>query len=345
MRLWRNEEIKRFIICYGVFILCATSVSAFISVVAAETAFVSVAVAVAVLVIGVSSAVIFLVFTKKRYDALNDLSAQIDMILHGDYNINLIPDKEGELALLSSELSKMTLRLREQAEQLEKDKRYLSDSIADISHQLRTPLTSIRMIVPRLGMENQSVDERLANIQKAENLLERTQWLIATLLKIARLESGTVTFAREKVNLHTLVKKVLEPLEILLDLKNIQLSLDVSEAAEFICDELWTVEALGNVLKNGVEHCPIDGRLEVTGTDNPLYTEIIIADNGTGFSPEDISHLFERFYRGNNAVKESAGIGLNLSRMIIVGQNGTIKAENRPGGGAQFQIRFYKGVV
>ena len=261
------------------------------------------------------------------------------------YHVNLNPDKEGELAILGSELSKMTLRLRERAEQLERDKQYLSDSLADISHQLRTPLTSVRMIVPRLAQENQSPEQRQADARKVDDLLERTQWLITTLLKIARLESGTVQFAQEPVSAQALIYHTLEPFEILLDLKDIRLTCSVENHAAFIGDKLWTAEAVGNILKNCIEHCPNGGKLEISCTENPIYTQIIIADNGPGFSPEDLPHIFDRFYRGSNAVKESAGIGLNLSRMIFSRQNGIVKAENRSGGGAQFTIRFYKGAI
>lgn len=335
MRLLRNKEIKRVLFLYA-FITAIASVLA---------ACISAAAVVLVLALCAVSTILFLLFTRKRYQSISSLSSQVDSILHGDYNVNLIPDEEGELAVLSSELSKMILRLREQAEHLENDKRYLSDSLADVSHQLRTPLTSIRMIVPRLAGENQSVEQRQAYVRKIEDLLDRTQWLISTLLKIARLESGTVQFAQETVRAEALIQDTLAPLEVLCDLKDIQIVSSIQDKAAFIGDRLWTVEAIGNIVKNCVEHCSHGGKLEIECAENPVYTEIIIADNGSGFAETDLPHLFDRFYRGSNAVKESAGIGLNLSRMIIAKQNGTIKAENRAGGGARFTIRFYKGAI
>lgn len=162
MHLFRNKEIKVFLLNY-LLLAIATSVTA---------SFISVWAVILVVSICVISALLFILFTRKRYQAILDLNAQIDSILHGEYNINLIPDEEGELAVLCSELSKMTLRMRDQADRLEKDKRYLSDSLADISHQLRTPLTSIRMIVSRLANEEQSIEQQ-ANIRKVNILLER----------------------------------------------------------------------------------------------------------------------------------------------------------------------------
>ncbi len=335
MHLFRNKEIKSFLCIYLFFAVVASVVAAIIDPRAA----------VFVAIICGISLLLFLMFTRKRYQAISDLSSQIDRILHGEYNINLVPDEEGEIAVLSTELSKMTLRLRDQADLLEKDKRYLSDSLADISHQLRTPLTSIRMIVPRLANENQSIDQQQADIRKVDALLDRTQWLISTLLKIARLESGTVQFSSEAVSVTSLIRNTLEPLEILLDIKNIELRCNIEKDITFIGDPLWSAEAIGNILKNCIEHCAVDGKLEITASENPIYTEIVIADNGTGFEEKDIPHLFDRFYRGSNALKESAGIGLNLSRMVISKQNGVITAANRISGGAQFTIRFYKGAI
>lgn len=335
MNVLRNKEFKTFLLIYLLFTLAAAVIAAIINADAVGLVFV---------VCGISL-LLFVMFTRKRYQTISELSSQIDRILHGEYNVNLVPDEEGEIAVLSSELSKMTLRLREQADLLAKDKRYLSDSLADISHQLRTPLTSIRMIVSRLANENQSAEQQQNNIRKVDALLDRTQWLISTLLKIARLESGTVQFTADPIAVDTLVHNTLEPLEILLDIKNIELCCNIEKDASFVGDQLWSAEALGNILKNCIEHCAENGKLELNASANPIYTEIIISDNGSGFEEKDIPHLFDRFYRGSNAVKESAGIGLNLSRMIISKQNGIITAANRKSGGAQFTIRFYKGAI
>lgn len=171
MQLFRNKEIKLFLLLYVAIFVIAFIIAAFIDIYTV----------LLVVGFGLVSIWLFLLFMRKRYQTISELSSQIDCILHGEYNVNLIPDEEGELAVLSSELSKMTLRLREQAERLEKDKRYLSDSLADISHQLRTPLTSIRMLVSHMAVGSQSTEQQ-EDIRKIDALLDRTQWLISSLL-------------------------------------------------------------------------------------------------------------------------------------------------------------------
>lgn len=334
MRLMRNKDVKRFVFLYTLFLLTAAVCTVHISKAATAVLF----------CFGAVSLVAFVLYTKKRHKDISKLSSKVDSILHGEYNVNLTPDEEGELAVLSSELSKMTLRLREQAEQLSSDKEYLRDQLANISHQLRTPLTSVRMIVPRLEQEGLSPEQRLADAHKADHLLERTQWLIATLLQIARIESGTVSFAEDTIYVAEVIRQAAMPLELLMELRDVSLSLDIPSSVSYVGDRQWSVEAFGNILKNCVEHCS-GGAIEVSAEENPIYTQIIISDNGEGFAAEELPHIFDRFYRGSNAVSGGAGIGLNLARMIIAQQNGTVKAENRAEGGAQFTIKLYKGAI
>lgn len=332
MRFLRNPEIKKLIGGYLLFTVLAAGASAFFYLY----------LSVCILAVSMVSGAWFLWFTKRRYDVLSELSAHLDRILHGEVGMDFVPDKEGELALLTSEIYKMTLRLREQAENLERDKAYLSGSLADISHQLRTPLTSLRLILPRLGREETELSDRREYACEACSLVSRMEWLIASLLKIARLESGTVAFKKETVRVAHVIGKALEPLEVMLDLNGIECDIDVEENASYRGDLLWSAEAVGNIIKNCGEHTPFGGRLHILGRENPLYTEIVIADTGEGIRPEDLPHLFDRFYKGKEEDGQNVGIGLALSRMIISGQNGRVTAKNRARG-AEFNIRFYKG--
>ena len=200
------------------------------------------------------------------------------------------------------------------------------------------------MIVPRLYRKGLPDARREEYIREISRLLNRMEWQVSVLLKIARLESGTVELKRDPVLVREVVDQAWEPLAIPAELKNIAIEINVEENSCFQGDLAWTVEALGNVLKNCVEHLPDGGRIEIRAARNPIYTGICIADNGAGIPEEELPHLFERFYRGTSkrGVGENAGIGLALAQKIIHLQNGTIQARNRRKGGAQFEIRFYR---
>ena len=286
---------------------------------------------------------IYYISTYKRYRRIASLAGDINKVLHGDNTISLENYSEGELGILHSEIYKMTIRLREQQQKLVSDKIYLADSIADISHQIRTPLTSINLLVQLLSEPNLTDERRHQLTHELYGLLSRIDWLITTLLKISKLDAGTVQFKQELVGMESLIKKSCAPLLVPIELRGQELVINAT--GDFLCDVAWTSEAIGNIVKNCMEHTPEGGRIEIETNDNALYTEILIKDNGTGISQEDMPHIFERFYKGKDSDDKSFGVGLALSRMIITSQKGTVKAENRKPTGAMFSIRFYKGTV
>jgi signal transduction histidine kinase len=279
--------------------------------------------------------------TYSRYRQIADLSLEINKILHDSSKFDLKRFSEGELAVLQSEIYKMTVRLREQAEALKKDKKYLADSLADISHQIRTPLTSINLIMNFLAEEDLPDERRYALVRDLNQLLSRIDWLISTLLKISKLDAGTVKFLKNKVMISELIKKASKPIAISMDIRNQQLILKAEGNESFEGDLAWTAEAIENILKNCMEHTPDGGTITIEARETPIYTELVISDTGPGIAMEDLPHIFERFYKGKHSAKSSIGIGLALARMIIVAQNGTIKAENSADGGALFTVRFY----
>ncbi len=288
---------------------------------------------------------VFYWITRRRYKRIAAMCDEIDRILDGRDAIDLEAFAEGELSVLQTEVSKMTLRLRQQTELLEKDKLFLADSLADISHQLKTPLTSIHLAVAMLGEPELSTERRAALLWDVSRSLGRIEWLVSSLLKISRLDAGTVTFQREPVEARALVRRAAEPLEAAMDLRDQRFVCDVPEDITLTGDFPWLTEAVGNLLKNCMEHTPEGGTITVRARENALFTELTVSDTGEGFAQEDLPHLFERFYRGKNADEQSVGIGLALSRMIVTSLGGTLKAENGRGGGALFTMRFYKSTV
>lgn len=279
-------------------------------------------------------------FTKKRYQQIESLSRQIDELLHGDDKIQFQSYTEGELSILQSEIYKMTVRLREQQHQLQKDKKNLSDALADISHQIRTPLTSLNLIASMLSDDDLTDEKRKQLAMELYGLLSQIDRLISALLKISKLDAGAVQFQHDPCALQTLLEKAVEPLQVLLELRGISLHLNASGS---VCTDLmWTGEAIGNIVKNCIEHTPAGGTISITANETAIFSEIVITDTGSGIDKADLPHIFERFYKGQASDQNSFGIGLALSRMIVTGQNGTIKAENRLSKGAMFTIRFYK---
>lgn len=289
-------------------------------------------------------AFIWIFSTKRRYDRLKSLASDADQMLHGERNLNLNNYQEGELAILANEVEKLLLRLKEQSDTLLKDKRYLSDSLADISHQLRTPLTSLHLLLTRL-LEETDERERRHLAYEGGRLLDRVDWLVNALLKISKIDAGTAVFVKERVDALELVEKALGSLGIPMELREQTVVKEIEDRAGFLGDAAWSTEALGNILKNCMEHTGQGGTLWIRAGENHLYTEFVIEDNGPGIDSEDLPHLFERFYKGKGAADSNVGIGLALARMIVCAQNGTLKAENRAEGGARFTMRFYKGVV
>ncbi len=319
MNFIRNLEVKKQLALYSIFSLVIFLGALFINIICA----------IYVLGTCIISECIFLFFTYRRYNDIAELSYQIEKILHSNEYLDFIVNNEGELAILSNMIYKLTIRLREQAERLEKEKNYLKNFIEDISHQIRTPMTSIQIILSRLSKEDISQNEKFELTKEISSLLSRIEWLITAILEVAQLESDTITLKKENINVQELIKQVLDTLNIQLEVKDISVKLRIEENANYQGDFYWSTEAIQNILKNSIEHSNNGGIVEIIAKRNPIYTEISIMDNGKGIDEKDLPHLFERFYKGKNSTKQSIGIGLFLSKTIINKQNGYILAKNR----------------
>lgn len=283
----------------------------------------------------------FFAFTKARYTSIAQISDQIDLVLHNADHLFIGESDEGELSILHSEITKMTLRIREQNDALKKEKEHLADSLADIAHQLRTPLTSVNLILSLLA-NTPDENERKAFVRETEELLVQMDWLLTSLLKLSRLDAGIVVFQSEQIDVDSLICAALHPFLIPMELHDMDLQIDAPKGMMIQGDSGWLAEAIQNILKNCLESAGDNGKIAIVCEDNPLYTEIAIHDSGAGFEKEDLPYLFDRFYRGKNPNATGYGIGLSLCKMIITRQGGTITAKNHPQGGANFSIRFPK---
>ena len=305
--------------------------------------FFSVTAGVLVLTMVVAAIAIHLTTERYRYCRLQKLSQDLDKLLVSGIPLPIREYSEGELSILANQMQKLTLRLTESAEAMRKEKVFLADSLADISHQLRTPLTAMNLTTSMLRSPSLTEEKRMELTGELRNLLARTDWLVETLLKLSKLDAGTVKLTRQNVSVGQLIQRAAQPIAIAMELRSQSLEIDCGEEV-LLCDPVWTAEALGNILKNCMEHTPENGKISIAVNQNPLFTQIDVEDTGSGFDPKDIPHLFERFYKGSNASQNSYGIGLALARTVITSQDGTIQAMNRETG-AKFVIKFYSQVI
>ena len=317
--------------------------------------------AICTFVTGLIVTVIFMILTDRRYRALAKMAANLDRVLAGERDIRLRDMSEGELAILSSEIDKVIARLNLTVDELQAEKLALSDALADISHQLKTPLTSIaistELIRDRLSARGDSEDlvERLRLIQ---TLQARVEDLVSALLKLARIDAGVIKLVCGAVDARELVRRSFEPLAVAFDIADVRFSADVQDGASYEGDLTWSVEALENILKNCMEHTPAGGCVSVCVTEDVLACRIRIEDTGPGIAESDLPHIFERFYRGSRDASAASsevnpagvGIGLALSKSLVTAQGGTLTAENlrdENGNitGAAFNLVFFKAVV
>ncbi len=295
-------------------------------------------------IIIISMFTIFLIFVIKIYKKIGSLSKYTNEILNNRYNLDIREYEEGDISNLKNDLYKMTIKLKEQNELSKKDKQYLEETLSDISHQLKTPLTSMYVINEILYDNEITDDKRKELLLKNKSQLERIEWLITSLLKMSRIDSGMETIKKENVSIIELINKAIEPIKIPLELKDISVSINCDPKIKAELDPNWTTESFLNIIKNACEHTPKGGKITITASNNPLYTEVVISDTGTGIKEEDINHIFERFYKGSNS-KDSIGIGLNMSKKIINLENGDITVSSVINKGTTFTIKFYKNVI
>lgn len=274
---------------------------------------------------------IFCLYTRNQTREIRRLSDYLTTLVNGTAPL-LVPanNQEGELSLLENNIYKTARKLQTQAELMQKDKTYLADALADVSHQLKTPITSMTVMTDLLLEEDLPAEKRLEFLKGISAQLEKMQWMITTLLKISKFDAGTAVLHKEPVELAAVVEQAL--------------AVDCRQG-QFLGDRLWTVEAVQNIVKNCLEHMDNGGTLRLTGTQTALYCQLVIADDGCGIEKEDLPHIFERFYKGKNAGADSVGIGLALSKSVLNRENATVEVQSTVGVGTTFTIRFYRNII
>ena len=305
--------------------------------------FVGIKAGIIIMITGALILVINYIFTKRRYSEIEKLNSYLEKVLSGDYAPEILDQKEGELSILKSNIYKATTTLKYQKELLTEDKVRLANAIADISHQLKTPLTSMMVMNDLLQTEDDQ-NKRNEFLKTQSDQLDRMNWLIQTLLKLSKIDAGTITMKKEEVTATSIVKEIVKPFEIQMELKGINYSSFDSDMI-LSCDKNWTIEAIQNIVKNCIEHMGENDELKIEAEETNIYKQIIVSDTGCGIAKQDLPHIFERFYKGKNAGKDSIGIGLALAKTIISSQRGDILVESTEGVGTTFYIRFFKTII
>ena len=278
---------------------------------------------------------------KKKDKEINEVIKIIEEINNKNYSFKMKDINEEELSLLKNEIYKTTIMLNEISEISKKDKKELEESLEDISHQLKTPLTSILIMIDTLlddeDMDQNTREDFLRNMKRE---VMNINFLVKSILKLSRLDTNTIKFISKKESVKEIINEAILNVSLLSDLKNVKIETNLSDS--FInCDYKWQIEALTNILKNSIEHSYENNKVLIESSENNAYVKITIKDFGSGIAKEDINHIFERFYKGKDSDYDSIGIGLALSKSIIEKQNGKIRVESSENG-TTFTIKYFK---
>ena len=287
-------------------------------------------------------AIIF-IYLKQRDKKINQITQYINEIKNRKYDLNINENSEDELSNLKNELYKITIMLKEESEISRQDKEKIKMSVEDISHQLKTPLTSIMIMLDNLK-DNPNMDEDTKQkfIFEISKQVDWINWLVISILELSRLEADVVKFSNNKINVKKFIDEIIGNLEIPIEIKNQKISIEGDEDASFIGDYKWQQEAITNIIKNAIEHNKENGKITIKYEENVLFTKITIIDEGQGIAKEDLKHIFERFYKAQNSSDNSVGIGLSLAKNIIEKNNGMINCKSEIGNGTEFIVKYMK---
>lgn len=289
-----------------------------------------------------SLCILYFRYNYKRKNDIKDIIKYIEQINRRNYELEIDTISEDELSILKNEIYKTAVMLKEAALNSNKDKLNLKKSLEDISHQLKTPLTSILVLLDNL-IDEPDMDSSIRNdfiIDIKRNVIN-INFLVQALLKLSKFDANTVHFIKKENDLEMIVKEAIKNVSTLCDLRNINIRLNILENAKVVCDAKWQIEAITNIIKNAIEHSKDNSSIIINIDNNRVYSKVEVIDFGDGISKRDIKHIFERFYKGENATSNSIGIGLALAKTIIEEDKGTIAVESNESN-TKFTIKYFK---
>lgn len=281
------------------------------------------------------------VFLRKRQRLYQQADKVLTNYINGDYSCHLPQNYEGGIFQIFSSVEQLATMLQSKNETEHKAKEFLKDSISDISHQLKTPLAALAMYQEIIADEPENAETVKQFAAKMGTSLKRMEQLILSMLKITRLDTGNIIFEKSKCCVSELIAHSVNELTTRAKNENKQIQVDGDGKQQLICDVGWTGEAIGNIVKNALDHTQAGGIVHITWDSTPAMFRIFISDNGTGIAPEDIHHIFKRFYRSKNSLDtQGIGLGLPLANSIIKGQGGVISVQSEIGNGTTFTLSF-----
>lgn len=288
--------------------------------------------------------IVFLIVSAVHSRKVVRFTQRIDKNLHGHQDLRFEDFREGDFAMLQSTVSKMVNAHFQQESLLQAEKKHLADELADISHQIKTPLAAISLNAEQLASADMEPMRRRMTARRTFDLIERIRVLVRTLLNESRLDAGIADFKKETFTVQSLVDESVQSLLMTMDLHDQTLEMDIPPDITIDADKFWLTEALTNVVKNCTEHTPDGGTVTITATSNAVFTCITVHDTGPGIDPEVLPHIFERFVKGRDPGRNtnSIGIGLAYAKQVIHKMDGVIEASNDPEGGAVFTIHLFK---
>lgn len=285
---------------------------------------------------------IFFNYNHNQNKKISEITKYIEEINKKNYKLDIKDNSEDELSILKNELYKITIMLKETAENSKNDKLKLKDSLSDISHQLKTPITSILIMLDNILDDKQmSEDIRTEFIKDIKREIINIKFLVESILKLSKIDSNTINFIKKEVTIQEIIAEAVKNISMIKEIRNIKITVKGNSTDTIICDMKWQVEAITNILKNCIEHSKENGEIEIVYGKNTIYAEIKIMDYGTGIEKQDLPHIFERFYKGKNSSSDSIGIGLALSKSIIESNNGYIEVASNLGKGTIFTIKYF----
>lgn len=286
---------------------------------------------------------VLFVFAYVKGRKIDRLTEYLREINRKNYNLDIMENSEDDYSVLKNEIYKTSVLLNEQNLLLEQDKESLKEALENISHQLKTPLTSMSLVLENLEdldfQDKKSKDKMISDLKKK---VHHINFFIQELLKLSKFDAHAILLKNDYYKVRDIIDSSYENVAVLLELKNMRLNIEGKKDVKLFCDFKWQVEAISNILKNCIEYSPDGSVIDISFSASDVMVKIAIKDYGKGMNKKDLKNVFTRFYKGENSSSTSVGIGMSLAQAIILKNNGSIYVDSSLGKGTSFVIKYLR---